>query len=87
MLSFLPPFFYLHLYLFLLPCKAVQSAHKAEEIVNSSHRMMKEEKAKCIATMEAFRVVEKKSQQLTTKLTEAERDKRSAEAILDGVER
>ena len=49
--------------------------------------MMKEEKAKCIATMEAFRVVEKKSQQLTTKLTEAERDKRSAEAILDGVER
>lgn len=87
MLYFLPPFFYLHLYLFLLPCKAVQSAHKAEEIVNSSHRMMKEEKAKCIATMEAFKVVEKKSQQLTTKLTEAERDKRSAEAILDAVER
>ena len=61
--------------------------HRAEEIVNSSHRMMKEEEARHIAVVEAFRVAEKKSQELTAKLTEAYKDKKSAEATLDGVER
>ena len=37
--------------------------------------------------MKAFELAEKKSQNLTTKLVEANRDKKSVEAALDGVER
>ena len=48
--------------------------------------MMKDEEARCIAAVESFKVADKKSQELTTKLTKVERDKRSAEAALDGVE-
>ena len=48
--------------------------------------MMKDEEARCIATMESFKVANKKSQELTTKLTKVERDKRSVEVALDGVE-
>ena len=65
----------------------MQFAHRAEKIVNTSHRMMKDEEARHIATMEAFRVVDKKSQESTTKLTEAERDRKSAKAALDGAEK
>ena len=42
--------------------------------------MMKDKEARCIVGMEAFRVANKKSQELTIKLTEAERDKKSVEA-------
>jgi len=49
--------------------------------------MMKEEKAKRIATVEAFKVVDKKSQKLITKLIKAERDRKSVEATLDGAEK
>ena len=49
--------------------------------------MVKDEEARCIAAMESFKVADKKSQELTTKLTEVERDKRSAEATLDGAEK
>ena len=48
---------------------------------------MKDEEARCIAAVEAFRVADKKSQELTTKLTEAKRDRKSVEAALDGVEK
>jgi len=61
--------------------------HRAEEIVNNSHKMMKDKEARRIAAMEAFRVVEKKTQKLNTKLAEAERAKKSVEATLDGVEK
>ena len=37
--------------------------------------------------MKAFELAEKKSQDLTAKLVEADPDKKSAEAVLDGVER
>ncbi|KAK9986691.1 hypothetical protein SO802_031642 [Lithocarpus litseifolius] len=67
--------------------EAVQSTHRAEEIVNSSHRVMKDEEARCIAAVEAFRVVDRKAQELTTKLTEAGREKKNAEAALDGAEK
>ena len=66
--------------------KCCPSCHRAKEIVNSSHRMMKDEEARCIAAVESFKVADKKSQELTTKLTKVERDKRSAEVALDGVE-
>ena len=55
--------------------------------MNSSHRMMKDEEARCIAAVEAFRVVERKTQKLTTKLTKVEREKKSAKAALDGAEK
>ena len=61
--------------------------HRAEEIVNSSHRMMKDEEAKHIVAMEAFRMAERKTQELTTKLTEDEREKKSAEVALGGAEK
>ena len=49
--------------------------------------MMKDEEAGRIAAVESLRVADKKSQKLTTTLTEVERDKRSAEATLDGAEK
>ena len=74
-------------FVFLLPRKAVQSAHRNEEIVNSSHRMMKDEEARRIVAMEVFRVVERKTQELTIKLTEAEKENKSADAALDRAEK
>ena len=49
--------------------------------------MMKDEEARRIATVKAIRVAEKKSQELTTKLTEVERNKRSADLALNGAEK
>ena len=48
---------------------------------------MKEEEGRLVAAVKAFELVEKKSQNLNAKLIEADRDKKSAEATLDGVER
>ena len=48
---------------------------------------MKEEEGRCVATVKAFKLAEKKSQNLNAKLVEADRDKKSVEATLDGVER
>ena len=48
---------------------------------------MKDVEAQRIAAVEAFRVADKKSQELTAKLTEAERDKKSVEAALDRAEK
>ena len=74
-------------FVFLLPQKVVQFAHRTEEIVNNSHRMMKDEEARRIVAMEVFRVVERKTQELTIKLTEAERENKSADAALDWAEK
>ena len=48
--------------------------------------MMKEEEGRRIVA-NAFNVAEKKVQELKNKLAEAERDKKSVEAALEGVER
>ena len=48
---------------------------------------MKEKEGRRITAMDAFHVAEKSNQELKSKLTEAERDKRSAEATLDSTER
>ncbi|KAK9997975.1 hypothetical protein SO802_017578 [Lithocarpus litseifolius] len=66
---------------------AIQSAHRAEEIVNNSHRLMKDEEARRIVVVEAFKVAERKIQELTTKLTKVEREKKSAEVAMNGVEK
>ena len=49
--------------------------------------MMKEEKRRHTAAINAFNMVEKRVQDLKNKLAEADRDKKSAEATLEGVER
>jgi len=49
--------------------------------------MMKDEEARRIVTMEAFKVADKKSQELTTKLIEVERDRKSTEVAFNGVEK
>ena len=49
--------------------------------------MMKEEDGGCTAVVKAFELAEKKSQELTAKLIEIDRDKKSAEATLDMAER
>ena len=67
--------------------KAIQVAHRAEEIVISSHRAMKKEEGKCIVAMKAFELAEKKSEDLNAKLVEADQDKKSVEAALDMVKR
>ena len=74
-------------FVFLLPRKVVQSAHRAKEIMNNSHRIMNDEEARRIATVEAFRVAERKTQELNTKLAEAKREQKSTETTLDGVEK
>ena len=67
--------------------QAIQATFKAEEMINYSHRQMKEEEGRRMAAVEAFHVVEKSNQELKSKLTEAERDRKSAEATLDSVKR
>ena len=49
--------------------------------------MMKAEETQHIATVEAFRVANKKSQELTTKLAKAEKDRKSVEVVLDEAEK
>ena len=67
--------------------KAIQVAHRAEEIVISSHRAIKEKEGKCIVAMKAFELAEKKSEDLNAKLVEADQDKKSAETALDMAKR
>lgn len=59
----------------------------AEELMTNSHRQMKDEKARRIATMDAFTLAEKRIQNLNTKLIEADREKKSTEVALQGAER
>ncbi|KAK9991644.1 hypothetical protein SO802_026629 [Lithocarpus litseifolius] len=65
----------------------VQAAHKAEEIVISSHRLAKDEESSSVVVVKAFEVAEKKSQDLAVKLAEVNHDKKSIKAALDVVER
>ena len=55
--------------------------------MNSSHRKMKEEEGRQIATVDVFHIAEKSNQELKSKLTKAKRAKRSAEAALDSAKR
>lgn len=48
---------------------------------------MKDEEARRIAEVKAFELAEKKTQEINTKLTEAKREKKSAEAALGGAKK
>ena len=56
-------------------------------MVNSSHRMMKEEEGRWITVVEAFHVAGKSNQELKSKLIKVEKGKKSAEVVLDNAER
>ena len=51
-------------------------------MVNFSHRQMKEEQGRRIVAVDAFNVAKKKIQELTTKLNEADRYKKSTKVAL-----
>ena len=67
--------------------QAVQVTFRAEELVNFSHRQMKDEEGRRVIAVEAFNVVEKRVKELNAKLTKVEKDKKSVEAALEGAER
>lgn len=48
---------------------------------------MKEEEGRCNGAVEAFNVAEKRINEMKNKLSEVERDKKSAEAALDSADR
>lgn len=48
---------------------------------------MKEDEARCITAVDAFNLAKQRIKDLKVKLTEANRNRKSAEAILEGVER
>ena len=66
---------------------AIQATHIAEELVSDSHKQMKEEEGRHIATVEEFTLAEQRIKDLNTKLIEVNRDKKSVEAALEGAER
>ena len=61
--------------------------HMAEELANNSYRQIKEEEGRRIAAMDAYILAEKRIQNLNTKLTEANREKKKAEVALQRAKR
>ena len=66
--------------------QAVQLVHMVKELVNKSHQQMKEEEGRRIAAVEAFSLAEKRIQELNNQLIKANRERKSVEAALHGVE-
>ena len=66
--------------------QVVQVTFRAEELVNFTHRQMKDEEGRRIAAVEGFNMAEKRIKELNTKLTEADRKIKSIEAALEGAE-
>ena len=69
------------------PLQAVQATFKVEGLVNISHQQKKDEEGRQVAVVEAFNVAEKRVKELNAELIEAEREKKSAKAALEGIER
>ena len=83
---------YIYIYIYFncisLLFQAEQATFRAKEMVNYSHRKMKEEEeGRRITAMDAFHVAKKSIQKLKAKLTEEERERKSTAAALDSVER
>ena len=64
------------------PLQAVQAAYRVKELVNTTHKHMKDEKGRCIVAVEAFNMAKKRIKELNTKLTEANKAKKNAETAL-----
>lgn len=56
-------------------------------MVDDAHKQWKHEEVRCIATIETFVVAKKRLKDLNVKLTEADRERKSAEAALVGAEK
>ena len=69
------------------PLQAILATFRAEELVDISHRQMKDEEGRRVAIVEAFKGAEKRLKESDAKLTEAERGRKSTEVALDRVER
>ena len=69
------------------PLQAVQATFRIEGLVNISHQQKKDEEGRQVAVVEAFNVAKKRVKELNAKLIEAEREKKSAKAALEGIER
>ena len=80
-------FFFSFLLTAKFPLQAIPATFKAKELVDISHRQMKDEEGRRVATVEAFKVAEKRLKESDAKLTKAERGRKSTEVALDGVER
>ena len=66
--------------------QAVQATFRATELVNFTHRQMKDEKGRRIAVVEGFNMAKKRIKELNTKLTKADRKIKSIEAALERAE-
>ena len=84
---------YIYIYIFffflissLIPFQAIQATFRAEEMVNYSHRRMKEE-GRRIAIVDAFQVAKKSNKDLKAKLAEEEKERKYAAAALSSTEK
>ena len=80
-------FFFSFLLTAKFPLQAILATFRAEELVDISHRQMKDEEGRRVAIVEAFKVAKKRLKESDAKLTKAERGRKSTEVALDGVER
>ena len=71
--------------MFLL--QAVQNTFRAEELVDASHRQMKDEEGRRVVAVEAFKVVEKRLKESDAMFIEAKMGGKSTEAAVDNTER
>ena len=55
----------------------IQATNIVEEWVNDAHKQWKDKEGLCIAAVETLAVVEKRIKDLNTKLTEADRGRKS----------
>ena len=69
------------------PFQAIQATFKVKEMVNYSHRKMKEEEGRRIAVMDAFQMAEKSDKDLKAKLAEEEKERKFAVAALSSIEK
>ena len=66
--------------------QVVQAAYRAKELVNITHIHMKDEKASVLLSLRPL-TSKKRIKVLNTKLTEADREKKSVEVALQGAEK
>lgn len=62
-------------------------ANIAEEWVDRAHSQCKDEEARRISAVKTLAVAEKRIKELNTKLTKADRETKTAEAVLAGAEK
>ena len=60
---------------------------RAVEMANSCSRQLEDERARCVAVVEAFNIVDQFTQDLRNKLQEEERVRRSADLALKGAQK